>query len=301
MLSRLAESFFWMGRYIERAEGTTRLLVELHQLLVQDTGEEQRKGITILMRGLGLEDEEVSSLSELVTAVYGAADSPNSILGSLDAARNNARSVRDALPPDFFEVLNKAHMRAQVQPDPHFPGALLRDVLESLAVVHGVFDWVAPRDEAYYFFELGCYLERIDLASRLLNMRIDLGWPEQGPATMLRAVGGLSTYLRGHVRMNGQSVRRFLLTDTAFPRSVMRSSIGAETALREIGALNTSRIESVVQSVGLLRSQLEYTGHSANDSTIEALISQSLKAVDATSIAVRDNFFRPVGSIVWSH
>lgn len=101
--------------------------------------------------------------------------------------------------------------------------------------------------------------------------------------------------------MNGQSVRRFLLTDTAFPRSVMRSSIGAETALREIGALNTSRIESVVQSVGLLRSQLEYTGHSANDSTIEALISQSLKAVDATSIAVRDNFFRPVGSIVWSH
>lgn len=301
MLSRLAESFFWMGRYIERAEGTTRLLVELHQLLVQDTGEEQRKGITILMRGLGLEDEEVSSLSELVTAVYGAADSPNSILGSLDAARNNARSVRDALPPDFFEVLNKAHMRAQVQPDPHFPGALLRDVLESLAVVHGVFDWVAPRDEAYYFFELGCYLERIDLASRLLNMRLDLGWTEQGPATMLRAVGGLSTYLRGHVRMNGQSVRRFLLTDTAFPRSVMRSSIGAETALREIGALNTSRIESVVQSVGLLRSQLEYTGHSANDSTIEALISQSLKAVDATSIAVRDNFFRPVGSIVWSH
>lgn len=301
MLSRLAESFFWMGRYIERAEGTTRLLVELHQLLVQDTGEEQHKGVTILMRGLGLEDDEVSSLSELVTAVYGAANSPNSILGSLDAARNNARSVRDALPPDFFEVLNKAHMRAQVQPDPHFPGALLRDVLESLAVVHGVFDWVAPRDEAYYFFELGCYLERIDLASRLLNMRIDLGWPEQGPATMLRAVGGLSTYLRGHVRMNGQAVRRFLLTDTAFPRSVMRSSIGAETALREIGALNTSRIETVVQSVGLLRSQLEYTGHNANDSTIEALISQSLKAVDATSIAVRDNFFRPVGSIVWSH
>lgn len=301
MLSRLAESFFWMGRYIERAEGTTRLLVELHQLLVQDTGEEQHKGVTILMRGLGLEDEEVSSLNELVTAVYGAADSPNSILGSLDAARNNARSVRDALPPDFFEVLNKAHMRAQVQPDPHFPGALLRDVLESLAVVHGVFDWVAPRDEAYYFFELGCYLERIDLASRLLNMRIDLGWPEQGPATMLRAVGGLSTYLRGHVRMNGQSVRRFLLTDTAFPRSVMRSSIGAETALREIGALNTSRVEPVVQSVGLLRSQLEYTGHNANDSMIEALISQSLKAVDATSIAVRDNFFRPVGSIVWSH
>ena len=174
-------------------------------------------------------------------------------------------------------------------------------MLESLAVVHGVFDWVAPRDEAYYFFELGCYLERIDLASRLLNMSFDIGWPEQGPATMLRAVGGLSTYLRGHVRMNGQSVRRFLLLDTAFPRSVMRSSIGAETALREIGALNSTRFESVVQAVGLLRSQLEYTGHNADDQSIESLISQSLKAVEATSVAVRDNFFRPVGSIVWSH
>jgi uncharacterized alpha-E superfamily protein len=290
-----------MGRYIERAEGTTRLLVELHQLLLQETGDEQQKGVMILMRGLGLEVEDVTTLPSLVRAVYGSAEMPNSILGSLDAARNNARSVRDALPPDFFEVLNKAHMRVQIQPDPHFPGAMLRDVLESLAVVHGVFDWVAPRDEAYYFFELGCYLERIDLASRLLNMRFDQGWPEQGPATMLRSVGGLSTYLRGHVRMSGQAVRRFLLTDTAFPRSVMRSSIGAETALREIGSLNATRVESVVQSVGLLRSQLEYTGHNANETMIESLISQSLKAVEATSAAVRDNFFRPVGSIVWSH
>lgn len=301
MLSRLAESFFWMGRYIERAEGTARLTVEMHQLLVQESGDDQQRGVVSVLRGLGLDAEANTSLAGLIEIVYGSADSANSILGSLDAARNNARSVRDALPPDFFEVLNKAHLRAQVRPDPNFPGAIIRDVLESLAVVHGVFDWVAPRDEAHAFFELGCYIERIDLVSRLLNMRFDKGWPEQGPATMLRAVGGLSTYLRGHIRMNGSSVRHFLLIDGAFPRSILRSSIGAENALRQVGSITGARVEPVVQSIGLLRSQLEYTGHVADDTWVNALIVQSLKAVELTSVATRDYFFRPVGSIVWSH
>lgn len=301
MLSRLAESFFWMGRYIERAEGTTRLLVELHQLLVQDYGEDQKRGVMSLLRGLGLDDSAALSLPELVSAVYGTFDVPNSILGSLDAARNNARSVRDALPPDFFEVLNKAHLKAQIHPDPHFPGAVLREVLEGLAVVHGVFDWVAPRDEAHAFFELGSYLERIDLVSRLLDMRFDQGWPEQGPATMLRAVGGLSTYLRGHVRMNGPTVRHFLLVDPAFPRSILRSANGAENALREASMLTSTRVESVVQAIGLLRSHLEYTGHEATDEQVNQLVTQALRAVEATSTAVRESYFRPVGSIVWSH
>ena len=55
MLSRLAESYFWMGRYIERAEGTTRLLVEFHQLLVQEQSSDQNVGVAVLVNGLGIE------------------------------------------------------------------------------------------------------------------------------------------------------------------------------------------------------------------------------------------------------
>jgi uncharacterized alpha-E superfamily protein len=301
MLSRLAESCFWMGRCIERAEGTARLLVEVHQLLVQDNGPDQARGVECVIRGLGFEKNTDSHLVDLVSVLYGSTDVPGSILGSVDCARINARSVRDALPADFFEVLNKAHMKAMKSPDPHFPGASLHEVLEGLAVVHGVFDWVSPRDEAHSFYELGCYVERIDMVGRLLNMRLEKGWPEQGPATMLRSVGGLSTYLRRHVRMNAEPVREFLLMDSVFPRSILRSTAEAELSLREIANHTSTRVEPVLQSLGLLRGQLEYADTDLNESAVDQLVSQSLKAVETTSAAVRDHYFQPVGSIVWSH
>jgi uncharacterized alpha-E superfamily protein len=300
VLSRLAESYFWMGRYIERAEGTTRLLVEFHQLLVQERGMQRHSSSHAFLRGIGV-DVDAPDLSGLVTVVYGTNDAPTSIVGSLDAARRNARSIRDSLPADFFEALNKVHMKCQSAPDPHFPGALLREVLEGLAGVRGVFDWVAPRDEALAFFTLGSYLERLDLVARMLDMRLDDGWPEQGPATMLRAVGGLGFYLRRHMRMTAAHVRLFLATDPMFPRSLLHSALGAESALRDIAAETSTRPEKVTQSVGLLASQLAYADVDLADDLVSDLVRQAMRAVESTSSAVRDQFFRPVGSIVWSH
>lgn len=301
MLSRLAESFFWMGRYIERAEGTIRLLLEMHQLLVGENVNDQHRGSATIMHGLGFPSSSQTSLTDVVMATYGNPQQPNTILGSLEYARTNARSVRDALPPDFFEVLNKVHMRARVLPNPRYPGSSLRDILEGLAVVHGVFDWVSPRDEAHAFYQLGGYLERIDLVGRLLDMRIERGWPEQGPATVLRSVAGLSTYLRRHEKMSEGSVREFLLLDPTFPRSIIRSAIESETCIRSIAALTNSRPEPVLRSIGVLRSQLEYQTELINDEMCRDFISQSLRAVDLTGSAVREHYFRPVGSIVWSH
>jgi uncharacterized alpha-E superfamily protein len=139
------------------------------------------------------------------------------------------------------------------------------------------------------------------MVGRLLNMRIESGWPEQGPATMLRSVAGLSTYLRRHVRMTADPVREFLLMDSVFPRSILRSVVAAESFLREIALHTSTRVEPVLQSMGLLRGQLEYAGDDLTDEAIDELVALSLRAVESTSAAVRDNYFRPVGSIVWSH
>lgn len=290
-----------MGRYVERTEGTIRLLLEMHQLLVGESAAEQNRGATLVMHGLGFEQSAPATLVDLVTATYGSAEIPGSILGSLEFARANARSVRDALPADFFEVLNKVHIRAQVYPDPHFPGASLRDILEGLAVVHGVFDWVSPRDEAHAFYQLGGYLERIDLVSRLLGMGIETAWPEQGPATVLRSMAGLNTYLRRHTKMSQGAVRQFLLMDPVFPRSVIRCAIEAESCIRSIVAFTASRPEPVLRSIGILRSQLEFGSSDLTDEKSDAFVFQALKAVEETSSAVKENYFRPVGSIVWSH
>lgn len=301
MLSRLAESFFWMGRYVERAEGTTRLVLEMHQLLVGEADVDQRRGAGLVLHGLGFEDDVTLDLIDLVSVVYGSPDDPSTIHGSLEYARTNARSVRDALPADLFEVLNKVYLRANTRPNPFFPGTGLREVLEGLAVVHGTFDWVSPRDEAFSFYQLGGYLERIDLLARLLDMRIERGWPEQGPATVLRAVGGLNTYLRRHEKMNENSLRSFLLVDPAFPRSILRSTVEAERSLRDIARFTSSRAEPVLRSIGVLRSQLEYAGDDVSTTASDEFVARARQAVDYTSQAIRDNYFRPLGSIVWSH
>jgi uncharacterized alpha-E superfamily protein len=301
MLSRLAESFFWLGRNVERAGGTARLLVETHQLLVEDSGPQQADGIALLLHGLGFGTGAASSLPELVALVYGNSAVSGSVVGSLDAARANARSVRDALPSDFYEALTKAQHRAAEPLNTLSPGAGLRDVLESLALVHGVFAWVSPRDEARSFYQLGRYLERIDLVARLLNMRLDVGWPEQGPATMLRAVAGLHTFLRRHARMTAEPVRMFLLKDAACPRSLLRTAINAEESLHEIAEFSSTRAELTIRPVALLRAELDYTADLLDDATVDRFVAQAIETVEATTTLLRERYFRPVGSIVWNH
>jgi uncharacterized alpha-E superfamily protein len=295
-----------MGRYIERAEGTARLLLEFHQLLVQERGSDLNQGATVFLQNLGVDDVAgaVGDLPTLVSTVYGniadGAAAPTSIVGALESARANARSIRDALPADFFEVLNRANDVCHVAPDLHSPGAHLREVLGALAIVHGTYDWIATRDESYNFYEVGSSLERLDLVSRLLNMRMERTWVEQGPATMLRSVGALSAYLRRHERLTGALARSFLATEASFPRSLRATSASCRTALSSIALGTRVRAEPLVNGVGLLETYLSYWDPSQGDDEISQLVNRALMAVESTSEAVRDTFFRPVGTIVWS-
>ncbi len=109
MLSRLAESSFWLGRYLERAEGMSRLLIEFHQLLIQDSRTHLKRGCTLISHGLGLEGEPKSA-RELVELAYGEPLNPGTLLGSIHSARSNARFIRDILPSDFYEAIN--HLNA---------------------------------------------------------------------------------------------------------------------------------------------------------------------------------------------
>jgi uncharacterized alpha-E superfamily protein len=163
-----------------------------------------------------------------------------------------------------------------------------------------VFDWIAPRDEARAFFNLGMSLERLDIVGRMLNMHLEREWPHQGPTTMLRAVGGLSTFLRGRVPLTADRVRAFLVTDSVFPRSLLHSAIRSEESIREIALATSTRVDALVQSIGLLRSELTYSSATLDGSRVEHLVGQAIRAVASTSTGTRNQFFHPVGSIVWS-
>lgn len=301
MLSRIAESYFWIGRYLERAEATARLIAEHHQLMVEERTVPEDLAAAVLLDALSMPPQSATTAADLVRAVVGTADDPATISGAITLARENARGVRERLSADVFEALNTAHMAGISGPIvATSPAYALYRVVERLAVVVGQVDWTVPRDEGYLFLSLGRCLERMDMMSRVLAVRHDQLWPEGGPVATLRAAAALNAFLRTQNPMTGDEVRKFLLLDGDFPRSMRVSAATAESAVRGLAARGASGGGDLLREVGLMRSQLEYAVDPAPDE-VDDLIEMVQQATARASDVVAEAFFRPVGTIVWSN
>jgi uncharacterized alpha-E superfamily protein len=302
MLSRIAESFFWIGRYLERAHATARMVAEHHQLIVEEAPADQAAAYALLLDALSLPDGEQAAGSDLVGSVLGSTDRSSTVAGAIAAARANALAVRDVLAVEVFEALNAAHLSvvrglglARVES----PGVALHRVVERLLVVHGVIAWAMPRDEAYHFLVLGRSLERIDMTARLLAVQHDAVWPESGPVATLRSAAAHSAYLR-RAAPDGDGVREFLVLDPDFPRSMRRSAVEAEDAVRAIMALGAGGGTELLREVGMLRSALEFSVNPTPDD-VDRLAEQARVAAMTASDIADAAFFRQSGTIVWSH
>jgi len=301
VLSRIAEGFFWIGRYVERAEATTRLLAEHHQLMVEDREVPEDVACAVVLQALSLPHVDVTGTAALVTALIGRADQPSTITGAVSAARENARAIRDALSVDIYEALNATHLTlVRGLALSSSPGVTLHRLLERLLVVHGVIEWTMPRDEGYLFLALGRALERMDMTARILGVRHDQLWPDSGPVATLRSSGALSTFMRTRSALTGDEVRAFLVLDAQFPRSMRHCAAQAEVAVRALERLGTSEGGDLLQAVGMAHSQLEYVVEPAPHEVDRLTEVGQVAAVRATD-AVAAGFFRQLGTIVWSH
>jgi len=301
MLSRIAESFFWLGRYLERAEATARMLAEHHQLLVEDQSVSDDVACAVLLDALSLPPESIAHGHDLVRAVVGSEFLPSTVVGAVSAARDNARAIRDSLSGDIFEALNSAHLDlSRGLALRGSPGVALYKVLERLLVVNGVIDWTMPRDEAYRFMGIGKQIERIDMIGRLLAVRHDQLWPTAGPLATLRAAGALSAFLRTGAPLNGEEVRNFLVLDATFPRSMRSCAADAEEAVRFLDRLGVGEGGAILREVGMLRSSLEYATNPTADN-VDRLASEARLAAVRASDEVNRAFFRQHGTIIWSH
>lgn len=307
MLSRIAEAMFWIGRYVERAEATTRLLVEHHQLLVEDTRIDPAVGAVAMLAPLGLAPEAAGEAqpitpTALVRATVGDSTNPSTILGSVAAARENARTIREALAGDMFERMNATHLRLQAGISTVIPGVPLGALLDELAVVTGIIEWQMPRDEGLEFLRLGAALERVDMTSRLLEIDHERLWPQAGAATTLRAVGGLNPFLRTQRALTGEQVRAFLVLDPAFPRSMLQCAMRAERSVRQMARYGSARQTSaLLRTVGILRAELEFASVNPTPADLELLCDRARAAAFEASDAVSSAYFRQAGTIVWSH
>jgi len=304
MLSRIAESLFWIGRYLERADGTARLLDVHLQLLLEDPWVEDDISCRALLSvmGSGAPDDRELSRVDLLEILGVERDNTTSIAFSLDQARENARRAREVISSEMWEVLNtnRAKMPRRVSADK----------------VHGFFSWVrdrtalavgtmessAIRDETWSFFTVGRSLERADMTARLLSTRALI--EEGGPSwtTILRSCGAYEAYLRRYRGMpSAENAAEFLVLDRLFPRSILFQVIRAETCVQEIEPqLDRSVItNTVLRELGQIRGELEFQPVEQILHDLPAYMERIQLRMSEISEALRQRYFPVLSAPTW--
>ena len=223
MLSRIAESLYWVGRYAERAEDIARILdVHLHHILEDPWVDEEMACQTLLgIMGTPIpEDGEVDAARVIDILAFDATNTC-SILGALNAARNNARGARDAISSEMWECLNATYnaLPGQTVVEPGFgPYRFFRYVKERAAVLAGLADSTMSRDDGWRFLVLGRSLERVDMTTRLLLATISGGSGSPEWINTLRSCSAYEAFLRPTVaRLSRRWPLSFSCSTGSFP------------------------------------------------------------------------------------
>jgi uncharacterized alpha-E superfamily protein len=276
LLSRVADSVYWMGRYIERAENVARF-IDVNQNLMLDLprgfGEQWQPIVdTTGDRAAFLERYEEATQSNVVQFLAFDLKNPNSINSCVLAARENARSVRETISSEMWEQINSLYLlvagegrKAEAERMPEF----CRQVRMACHLFQGVQHSTMSHNEAWHFIRLGTSLERADKTTRILDVKYfillpsvtDVGTPYDDIqwGAVLKSVSGFEMYRKCFGRILPERVVEFLLLDDEFPRAV-RYCIGlADNSLRAITGTRAGSFSCAAeQRLGLLRSELDY-------------------------------------------
>ena len=267
MLSRIAESVFWIGRYLERADGTARILDVHLQMLLEGPwlNENESSRALLAVMGAPVGDDVMVGRDDIVAALAHS-ERPGSIANSLAAARENARRAREAVSTEMWESLNTARnevVRGRWNSrNPHRFFAWTR---ERVATVTGIADATMSRDQIWQFLLLGRSIERADMTARLLASQDIRGLSQTGWQTVLRSCGAHEAYLRTYgAAASEDRAAEFLLLDRLFPRSVVNALLTADQCLQALSAeedLSTQRLvnrDDARRLLGRARTELEY-------------------------------------------
>ncbi|PJJ70761.1 putative alpha-E superfamily protein [Diaminobutyricimonas aerilata] len=304
MLSRIAESLFWIGRYIERSDGTARILDVHLQLLLEDPWIEENLACRSLLSVMGSEVPDDAELTRADVLAILAVDrgNPASIAYSLGAARENARRAREIVSTELWEVLNttRARMPRKVASDKvHEFFAWVR---ERAALAVGIIESSTSRDEAWSFFTLGRSLERADMTARLLATRALTEASGPSWTTILRSCGAYEAYLRTYRGVpSARNAAEFLLHDRLFPRSILFAVSRAEACLRELEP-RADRIgvgDQAQRLLGQIRSELEYRPISDILEDLPRHMDDVQSATSAASEAIRRRYFPTNAAPSW--
>jgi uncharacterized alpha-E superfamily protein len=312
MLSRIAESLFWIGRYVERAEDTARILDVHLQRMLQDpwTDEERACRSLLTVMGVPTADDATASLPGVIERLGIDRKYPSSVLGALAAARENARGARETVPADMWETLNTTwHGLAGARQRIEEKGVhnFFRWVRDRCSVIAGVADATMSRDEGWQFLVLGRNIERVDMTARLLSTHRRAGGTIPSWLTLLRSCGAWETYLRTYRgALDDRHAAEFLLLDRLFPRSVLAALVTAEGCVTELeSALGMSRVTRVGMGtdaqriLGRARTDLAYRSPDELIADLGPVLERLERTCTKVSDAISVRYFRQTAAVEW--
>jgi uncharacterized alpha-E superfamily protein len=310
MLARNAEALYWIGRYVERADDTARILdVAVHQLL-EDSSVEPDRASRVLLQVLDIEPPDTAldvwSLTDLVAFSRGV-QGGCSIVDAISAARENARSAREVTSSEMWECLNTTYNalaereRAAKRLGPH---EFLSFIEGRAAMFAGLADSTLSRDDGYRFMVLGRAIERVDMTVRLLLSRVGDSASSPAWVTVLRSAGAHDTYLRTYRGvLDANRVVEFMLLDRLFPRSVFYSLKMAEHNLDELLHSPHSRVGATGEAQRLLgraRSELEFVQPGVLLESLEIRLAGLQETCCEVGEALALQYFHSAPWVAWS-
>jgi uncharacterized alpha-E superfamily protein len=306
MLSRVAEALYWIGRYVERAEDTARLLdVHIHAI-IEDPWVDEAAACRDVQRVMGLPDDDPLTTARRTTQRLAfAREDTSSICGALIAARENARGVRESVSSEIWECLNATYhsLDAQEEASEHFgPFTFLRHVRDRAATLAGLVDGSMPRDDGWRFLMLGRSLERVDMTTRLLWVRRGRS---SGPSwsELLKSCSAYEAYLRTYrSAVDPDRVVEFLVLDRLFPRSVFAALSQAEECLAGVdpSAGRTGVGDEARRLLGRARTDLEFRKPTDLYDELPSLLDSLQRTCAGVGNAVTERYFHHGTSTAWA-
>jgi uncharacterized alpha-E superfamily protein len=252
MLSRVAESVYWMSRYVERAENVARFIEVNFRLTLDAPTTSDQQWMPLVNTSGDHEDFAkrygAPSQENVLRFLLTDTENPNSILASLRAARESARTVREIISSEmwlhlnkFFLLMNSSAADARSLDSPQ---ELLGEVILASQLFNGITDSTMTHSEAWHFSRLARMLERADKTSRILDVKYfillrsaeDVGTPIDDIqwAAVLRSASAFEMYRKRHGRISPRGVVEFLLLDREFPRAIQFCLLEARDSLHAI-------------------------------------------------------------------
>lgn len=310
MLSRVAESIYWMNRYVERAENIARFIdVNLTLLLDSPIGVSQQWKPLILTTGdLAIFQERYgdATAENVIRFLTFDRTYPNSIISCLHAARENARSVREIISSEMWQQINAFYhfVNDAANEDSLNFQTFFSEVKLSSHLFAGIASATMTLNEGWHFGLMGRWLERADKTSRIVDVKYFILLPSVRDVgttldqlqwiALLRSASAYEMYRkRGLHRITPTSVAEFLVLDREFPSSIRYCIRQTERSLHQItgtpeGTWNTP----VERSLGKLRSDLDYlTIDDVMESGLHEFLDNLQRRMNEVGIKLSETFF----------